>query len=38
MSVANDRSGKNRPEAVIRGELALWLMFKEDGTAVGVPL
>jgi hypothetical protein len=32
-----NRIGCNVPEDCTRGELALWLMLKDDGTAMGSP-
>jgi hypothetical protein len=32
-----NRVGSNAPQHCTRGELALWLMRKDDGTAMGVP-
>jgi len=31
-----NRIGSNPPEECTRGELALWLMAKDDGTAMGI--
>ncbi len=32
-----NRTGLQPPESLTRGELSLWLLVKEDGTAMGVP-
>jgi hypothetical protein len=32
-----NRVGSDAPRDCTRGELALWLMLKDDGTAMGVP-
>ena len=32
-----NRVGSDAPRDYTRGELALWLMLKDDGTAMGVP-
>jgi hypothetical protein len=32
-----NRIGSDAPPEVSRGELALWLMLKDDGTAMGMP-
>ncbi len=31
-----NRRGENPPEAATRGAISLWLMLKDDGTALGV--
>jgi hypothetical protein len=32
-----NRTGGCPPEEMTRGELSLWLMLKDDGTAMGMP-
>jgi hypothetical protein len=32
-----NRKGFDAPEGMNRGEMALWLMLKDDGTAMGLP-
>jgi hypothetical protein len=32
-----NRKGADAPEGMNRGEMALWLMLKDDGTAMGIP-
>jgi len=33
-----NRFGENVPDGLTRGDLSLWLMEKDDGTAMGVPI